>query len=99
MYPTDRSDLTMKAKKIAYILLVIGTALLIPTVILAVHSDSPASTALLVLSILTNAAAVNILILGAQHKRRAAKLRRESQSKTDRGDDYVQNKDRNSRGH
>ncbi len=89
----------MKAKKIAYILLVIGTALLIPTVILAVHSDSPASTALLVLSILTNAAAVNILILGAQHKRRAAKLRRESQSKTDRGDDYVQNKDRNSRGH
>ena len=96
MYPTDRSDLIMKAKKIAYILLVIGTALLIPTVILAIHTDSPASTALLVLSIVLNAAAVNILILSAQYRRRGTQLRRGSQSKTDRGDDYVQNKKHNS---
>ena len=60
----------MNIRKIAVIMLIVGTALLIPTILLAIYVDSAVSTLLLILSVIINAAAVNILVLGAQRRRR-----------------------------
>ncbi len=67
----------MNTRKLAVILLITGTALLIPTVLLAVYVDSPVSTVLLALSVILNAVAVNILILGAQRRRRERRMKNE----------------------
>ena len=52
----------MNIRKIAVIMLIVGTALLIPTILLAIYVDSAVSTLLLILSVIINAAAVNILV-------------------------------------
>ncbi|MBQ2755045.1 MAG: hypothetical protein IJF27_00050 [Oscillospiraceae bacterium] len=62
-----------RVKKIAVIMLIIGTLLLIPTILLAIYVDSAISTVLLVLSLIINIAAVNTLVVGSQlkHRKRA----------------------------
>ncbi len=65
----------MNTNKIAVIMLAVGTALLIPTILLAIYVDSAVSTLLLILSVIINAIAVNILIIGAQRRRRKLKAR------------------------
>ena len=62
-----------KTRKTAVIMLIIGTLLLIPTILLAIYVDSAISTVLLVLSVIINVLAVNILVLGAQRSRRSKK--------------------------
>ena len=71
----------MNIRKIAVIMLIVGTALLIPTILLAIYVDSAVSTLLLILSVIINAAAVNILVLGAQRRRREVRARKKRMQK------------------
>ena len=71
----------MNIRKIAVIMLIVGTALLIPTILLAIYVDSAVSTLLLILSVIINAAAVNILVLGAQRRRRELRSRKKRMQK------------------
>ena len=71
----------MNIRKIAVIMLIVGTALLIPTILLAIYVDSAVSTLLLILSVIINAAAVNILVLGSQRRRRELRARKKRMQK------------------
>ena len=71
----------MNIRKIAVIMLIVGTALLIPTILLAIYVDSAVSTLLLILSVIINAAAVNILVLGAHRRRRELRARKKRMQK------------------
>ena len=62
-------------------MLIVGTLLLIPTILLAIYVESAISTVLLVLSLIINILAVNMLVLGAQLKHRKQSLER----RNDRG--------------
>ncbi|MBE6884330.1 MAG: hypothetical protein E7487_06960 [Ruminococcaceae bacterium] len=64
-----------KTRKTAAGMLIIGTLLLIPTILLAIYVDSAISTVLLFLSVIINVIAVNILVLGAQRSHRQNNLK------------------------